>query len=100
VVHNQLRITGNPYYLAISVDKDGEGHPVPTSLTNLEVQNEIQRASPIIYNSAYRQARIAAFFRYMKESCGAEWERSADGLLGNATIRTITVRMPGVELYR
>ncbi|WP_213957099.1 hypothetical protein [Variovorax sp. dw_954] len=64
-----VRISGSPYWVALGKNSNGHGK----KLWGLGDTARTLKANQVIYSSAYRIARYAAFFRYMKNHCGPEW---------------------------
>ncbi|WP_152535912.1 hypothetical protein [Bradyrhizobium sp. Ai1a-2] len=67
---SDLKISGVPYWLLLRKKADGSGQ-IFDEVKNTEL---VRRTNPTIYDSIYRISKFAAFFRYIKESCPANWE--------------------------
>ena len=70
-----LAVTGEPYWMAVS----GMGASARVA-SRFEDAETIRAANPAVFGSAFRLAKHAAFFRYLKSDCPAQWQTLNDRL--------------------
>ena len=72
-VGDTLAITGEPYWIAVR-KKRGRGEID----RRFDDYDALVAASPSVFGSGLRLARHAAFFRYLRAECPAEWQALRD----------------------
>jgi len=69
--HGEFLIHGSPYWIAVKDGIQGGNGKILRGISNtINVLN----TNPVVYGSAYRVARYAAFFRYLSHHCTHEWQ--------------------------
>lgn len=76
---NKLVIDGHPYWMRIRTDEDGSGGEVD----RVDDEKLILSANPVVFGSGIRIAKYIAVFRYLKGSCGSQWNALLDNLKEN-----------------
>jgi hypothetical protein len=96
VDNETLKIQGSPYYLPIKRASNGSASPIWNSAFPADTDDEetMLHANPVIYNSAFRQARLIQFFRYVKDNCKNQWADFIKDLDKNKDLEEYEVPTP------
>ena len=82
---DQLAVDGEPYWMAVS----GMGASARIDRRFADAETTLA-ANPAVFGSGFRLAKHAAFFRYLKADCPAEWRLLSEGLRASR---------PALDLY-